>query len=196
MYADLPTGGIGAVGGLMIGASSTNNLFDDASNGASTTAMYIGNAAITVSSDMRLKRDIAPTSINATELFRKLRVVDYFWNDPTDPEGGRNKRGRWTGMLGQEMVDVVPWIINAPDPTCPTCRLGKQCSRHNAYWFVEYEHLVPAIIKGFQEIDNRVVALEETQQLLMSGNGWFKEQVKEALQENGFREWLREELEV
>lgn len=39
-------------GGLYVGANSTNNLIDDASNGAGSATLYIGNEAIATSSDI------------------------------------------------------------------------------------------------------------------------------------------------
>lgn len=158
-YADQPASSIGTAGGLMIGASSTNNLFDDASNGAGTTAMFIGNAAITVVSDIRLKKDITPTKMQAIEAFRRLNVVDFAWDDPSDTAPvNRNTRGRWTGLIAQETIDVFPFIINAPDSGCKTCRAGEKCEKHS-YWFVEYEALVPTLIKGFQEVDTEIARL-------------------------------------
>ena len=144
--------------GILIGADSTDNLFDDASNGAGSTAMYIGNGQINVTSDLRLKENVVDTTRSATKLLNKLRVVDYTWNDPSDTNNpyGKHSRGVWTGMIAQEMVDVVPWIINAPDKNCTICRSGRACSVHTSSWFVEYEHLVPTLVKGFQEHENRL----------------------------------------
>jgi hypothetical protein len=46
---DPTNGGVVVASGVTIGTDSTNNLIDDASNGASTQTLYIGNAAITTS---------------------------------------------------------------------------------------------------------------------------------------------------
>lgn len=142
--------------------STTANQFSTGSLGAATTQMFIGNASINVTSDIRLKKDIVPTSKNAMDTFKKLRVVDYTWDNPADKApGNKNSRGRFTGMIAQEMVDVVPWIINAPDRTCETCRAGRWCDRHESFWFVEYEHLVPLVVKGFQEVGEELASLKD-----------------------------------
>ncbi len=138
-----------------------NAWIDDATHGDGTTTHYIGNQTITTSSDVRLKRDIEDTKVDAMGIFRQMRVVDFFW---TDPDGNgldqQNKRGKFVGMLAQEMVDLAPWIINAQDPKCPVCRGGKECDTHKSRWFVDYVHLVPAVVKGLQQLDERIAALE------------------------------------
>jgi len=143
--------------GARIGADSAANEIDDASQGCSSTTLYIGNASITVCSDQRLKKCITETAICATKLINDLRVVDYVWCDPTDVAPvNRNSRGVWTGLIAQETVDVAPWVVNAPDRTCPTCKAGKACKKHTGRWHLEYQHLVPALIKAIQELSTRM----------------------------------------
>src|SRR3990167_5919127 len=86
--------------------SSTNNQLWNAAQGAGTNAMYIGNAQITVASDMRLKRNIRDTERDALAIISQLRVRDYEWDDPSDRDNphGKHSRGVWTGLVGQEMV--------------------------------------------------------------------------------------------
>lgn len=147
--------------GLFINSSSTNNAFWTASQGAGTTTMYIGNVSITTSSDIRLKKDIMATSVIAYDLFKQLKVVDYTWDDPSDTASiNKNSRGRWTGLVAQEMIDVVPWIVNAPDRSCLTCRSGAKCSVHDSYWSVDLQHMAGLFVKGFQETDIRIQNLE------------------------------------
>ena len=147
--------------GVRIGANSTNNEIDDASQGTGSTTLYIGNASINVTSDKRLKKDILDWQGNALDLLRQARIVEFGWNDPSDQNPyGKAARGRYVGMLAQETIDWAPWVINAPDRACPVCKAGKQCLAHPTPWFVEYEHMVPLLVKGIQEIDGRVAALE------------------------------------
>jgi len=154
-------------GGIRINSTSTDALISEATSGSGTVTHYIGNQTITTSSDVRLKQDIEDSTINATEMFRRMRVVDFAWADP-DGNGlsEQNRRGRFTGMLAQEMIDVAPWIINAPDPGCPVCRTGQECAEHTSRWFVQYDHLVPALVKGFQEVDHRLAAFEKENAIL------------------------------
>lgn len=155
-FAGAPAGS-----GINVGAASTNNAIHTASQGASTTTLYIGNAAITVVSDVRVKKDITPTQIDALGLLRRMKVVDFAWNDPSDTApNNRNSRGRWTGMLAQDLVDVVPWIVNAEDRTCPVCRAGEQCALHTTPWHVDLEHMAGVFVAGIQSLDHRVAVLE------------------------------------
>ena len=192
-------GGIIATGGIAF-TDVANAWIDDATHGTGTTATLIGNATIQTSSDMRLKTDIEDTVVNATELFRQLRVVDHGWGENYVAHEAYNARGRWTGMIAQEVVDIAPWIINSPGDSrdCDDCRSGEACSVHvdedgkPQYWFVNYDYLMPTMVKGFQELDERVTSLEGAHDHIE--NGWLKEKVHEALLDTEFKDWLRAEL--
>jgi hypothetical protein len=125
--------------------------------GAATTTVYIGNAAIQVSSDVRLKENIANTVVDATEELKKVRVVDFTWNDPTDSSfNNRNARGVWTGLIAQELVEVFPFAVNAP-------RKEEDLSidyDDEAIWTVDQNQLVPVLIKAFQQQQERIETLE------------------------------------
>ena len=147
--------------GAIIGAAtSTNNLIDDASTGSGSTTLYVGNASITVSSDERLKTDIRPTAINALSLVDEFKVVDFGWDDPTDTaEYDKNYRGRYTGMIAQDTVKIAPWIINdqGGGKNCNQCMSGDECEDHGM-WQVEYQHLVPTLVKAIQELNAKLEA--------------------------------------
>jgi hypothetical protein len=125
--------------------------------GAATTTVYIGNAAIQVSSDVRLKENIANTVVDAAEKLKKVRVVDFTWNDPTDSSfNNRNARGVWTGLIAQELVEVFPFAVNAP-------RKEEDLSidyDDEAIWTVDQNQLVPVLIKAFQQQQERIETLE------------------------------------
>ena len=143
---------------VRIGADSSNNGIDDASNGSGTTPLYIGNAQITVSSDARLKEGIRPTQIDALKLVDNLNVVDFEWDDPTDEsEYGKNYRGTYTGMVAQDTVKHAPWIINdqGGGRDCADCMAGDECKEHGMFQ-VEYQHLVPTLVKAIQELNRKV----------------------------------------
>ena len=140
-------------GGVIVGAtSSTNNLIDDASTGSGSTTLYIGNQSITSSSDERLKRNIEDTKVDALQTLAELRIVDFDWVDPTDiSPNNKAARGRWTGMLAQETVQIVPHIINAPRD-----EQGEIEYDSDNIWMVDYQHLVPMLVKAIQEIDDKL----------------------------------------
>lgn len=147
--------------GFHIGPTIDSTKFDDAATGGSTTTMYIGNASISTSSDSRLKKDITKTTKNGLDIIDKLNVVDFVWDDPTDKcENNRNSRGKWTGLIAQEVVDVVPYVVNAPDRTCDVCRQGLVCEKHPNYWFMEYNNMVPLLIKCIQELKEKIDSLD------------------------------------
>jgi hypothetical protein len=142
--------------GCIMGADSTNNKIDDASSGAATAVLYIGNVTITTSSDKRLKTNIVDTESNGLEVVNKFRIVDFNWNDPSDQcINNRNARGTWTGFLAQEAVEVAPYSVNAPRPE------GKEIDHDSENtWTMEYGQLVPILAKAIQELSAKVTALE------------------------------------
>lgn len=148
-------------GGISIVTDQDANLISNASTGAGSTTLYIGNASINVTSDKRLKTDIVDSSINALDIVNKFHVVDFTWNDPLDKAPvNRNSRGRWTGLLAQETIDVLPFVVNAEARECSVCKAGNICDEHKTYWHIEHEHIVPVLIKAIQELLARVRDLE------------------------------------
>ena len=149
--------GVVIAGGGFAITDVTNAWIDDGSHGNGTVTHYIGDQAIQTASDSRVKRDIETWNGRALALINKFRIVKFAWSDP-DGSGldKQNARGPFIGTLAQEAIDVAPWIINAPADSkdCPTCRAGLECDKpdHGYRWHVQYEHLVPTLIKGFQEL--------------------------------------------
>lgn len=147
--------------GVRVGADSTNNLFDDASTGAGSATIYIGNASINTTSDVRLKNIIGPSKLDAIALMKRMPVKDWTWNDPSDQcENNRNSRGIWTGVTAQDIVDVVPFLVNAPESHCPVCLAGEDCWEHPTPWNADLAYAAGLFILGFQQLDARLSALE------------------------------------
>ena len=148
--------------GLIVGASgltqvdNAQSLISQSSVGSATQQYFIGNAQIQVSSDRRIKENIVDTSLNAITELNKVRVVDFNWNDPQDKAiNNKNARGKWTGCIAQEIVNIFPHSVNAPRPK------GKEIDYDSEHlWTMEYEHLVPVLIKAVQELSTKVAALE------------------------------------
>jgi hypothetical protein len=142
--------------GIYIGSFNGDNQIRHTSAGGGSSTLYIGNQSIQTSSDRRIKENIVDTKIDASSQLKKVRVVDFTWNDPTDKAtNNRNSRGEWTGCIAQEIVDVFPFAVNAPRPE------GKEID-HNSeqLWGMEYGQLVPVLIKGFQELQAKITTLE------------------------------------
>lgn len=152
--------------GCYIGSiASTNTLINNASTGAGTTTLYIGNSSINVTSDIRLKENVADTAIDALATVQALRVVDYTWNDPSDTSwNNKNVRGKWTGLIAQEAIEHVPWAINAPrDPdTLQPLPDAKDEEGNDQYWFMEYQHIVPVLIRAIQQQQEQISALRRS----------------------------------
>ena len=143
--------------GVYVGAANGDNQIRSSSAGSGSATLYIGNAAIQVSSDRRLKENIVNTSMSALDKLDQVRVVDFTWNDPNDiAVNNRNARGVWTGIIAQELVDVFPFAVNAP-------RNEDDLSideESESTWHVDQDQLVPVLIKAIQELKAEVAALK------------------------------------
>jgi hypothetical protein len=127
------------------GALSDNSYMSRSSSGTGTTTWYIGNQSITTSSDVRLKDNIVDSERNAVEIINNLRVVDHTWNDPSDQSvNNKNSRGVWTGLIAQEAVEHIPWLVNRPLEDVDE-------NGYENYWHMDYGYAVPLLIKAIQE---------------------------------------------
>ena len=146
--------------GIFVQNASTNNAISTASQGAGTTTLYIGNGAITVVSDARLKENVIDTQHSALDLINQFRVVDYTWSPKWAGYNGYAHRGQFTGMIAQELVKLMPSIVNANGgENCERCLSAQDCADHGE-WHVEYDHLVPTLVKAIQELNTEVAALK------------------------------------
>jgi hypothetical protein len=161
--------GISLLSSMMINADADNNTFATSSNGSGSTTMYIGNQTITTSSDVRIKENIVDTEIDALAKLKDLRVVDFNWDDPTDTSfNNKNARGKWTGLIAQEVIEHIPYVVNAvrDEKTLEPIPDAKQFDRdgneleEDCLWGLEYDKLVPVLVKAVQELSAKVTALE------------------------------------
>jgi hypothetical protein len=134
-------------------ALSDNSYLSRGSAGSGTTTWYIGNQAITTSSDQRLKADIKPSERNAIDLLNQWEIVDHTWNDPSDQcENNRNSRGVWTGVVAQQVQQVTPWLVNKPIED-----VNEDGSINP--WTMDFGYAVPLLVKAFQEQQAIITAL-------------------------------------
>jgi hypothetical protein len=145
--------------GVNIGSTADANWLDDASHGAASTTLYIGNQSITTSSDVRLKTNIQDTQVDALEVVGNLRVVDFNWDDPSDISwNNKNARGKWTGLIAQEAIEHIPYAVNAPrnrQTMEPISDAIDECGK-DIYWFIEYQQIVPVLIKAIQQQQQQI----------------------------------------
>ena len=144
-------------GGIYIGAYDGDKRITDASQGGGSDTLYIGNAAIQVSSDQRIKTNIVDTTMSAVDKINEVRVVDFEWDDPSDTSyNNRNARGQWTGIIAQELVNVFPFAVNAPRNE-DDLSIDQESDKK---WQVDMAHLVPVLMKAIQEQQATITALE------------------------------------
>lgn len=146
--------------GIRVGANSTNNEIDDATQGAASTQLFIGNASINVTSDVRVKHHIEPYLDNALALLHRIPVVEYDMSDAYRPFGGIYY-GRYVGMTAQALYETVPWAVNTQGgEDCWECRAGLPCEVHLP-WQVKYDLMTGLFVKGFQEMDDEVTVIKQ-----------------------------------
>lgn len=135
-----------SLGAIAVGAFAAANYIDDASNGAGSTQLFIGNAAITVASDERVKTNVRPYMGNASASLRSLPVKQWDRYIEGAPFGGYE--GGYVGFTAQDMVQVAPWSVNRQGNT-------------GLPWQARYEFLNGLIVKGWQEHDSEIVTLKK-----------------------------------
>ncbi|MDP2659668.1 MAG: tail fiber domain-containing protein, partial [Dehalococcoidia bacterium] len=151
--------GILTFSGIMIGAAATANMFDDATSGAASTAMFIGNASINVTSDVRVKENIVTYTGDALALFRQVNVVEFDYLDSHRPFGGVYE-GRYVGLTAQNLYSAAPWTVNTQGGRdCWECRAGLRCEYHLP-WTVKGELLDGLVVRAFHQVDDRLGKVE------------------------------------
>ena len=161
------SGAVGASTGYYVGAILDTKHIDDGSNGSGSATLYIGDEPINTTSDRRIKKNIVDTSANALDTLDKVRVVDFEWDDPSDVTNGKNARGAWTGVIAQEVIDHIPYAVNAPrdpqtmEPLPDAKRLDNEGNEFDQLWLLNYGNIVPLLIKAVQELKSEIAQLKE-----------------------------------
>lgn len=132
--------------GITVGTNTTNKLIDDASNGAGSTTLFIGNASINVTSDENVKEGVRLWDGDASAILRALPVKAWDRYTRDAPIGGYD--GGYVGFTAQDMRVSAPWSVNTQGDT-------------GAPWQARYEFLNGIIVKGWQEHDARLRDIEE-----------------------------------
>jgi hypothetical protein len=138
---DDPDGENYFAGGLRVGNNASESKFDDGSNGASSTTMYIGNETIDTSvSDRRLKDNIQPASTSALDFLADFEVVEFDWL----PENDRSQYGKVPfGLIAQEVDELAP-------------QYTKKTDNPEDYMSVRFQDMVPALIGAVQELQSQI----------------------------------------
>lgn len=144
-------------GGILIGAELNDNWLDDSSHGGASATLYIGNQTINTTSDIRIKTDIIPTTLDSLSLINQINIYDYTWQDPSDKVNARNKRGVWTGLIAQELVEIIPTAVNAPRNP----ETNEVDFESNSTWLFDDAGIHGHYIKAIQQLTARIVELEK-----------------------------------
>ena len=139
------TGIITATAGVYIGAAAAANQIDDASNGAGSTTLYIGNATITVSSDERLKRNIKPLE-DGLSIVKALAPIEYDQDDER-PFGDVE---HYVGFGARHTHKIAPWSVHTQGDT-------------GLMWKMRQEFLMAPAVRAIQQLEARLAALEARQ---------------------------------
>ena len=144
----------GNPGGLSVnfsGASPDNTTawFFKGSDASDTDFTIFSNGTTAASSDERLKKDIVNTSIEGTNIIKKIIVRDWKWKYNDIPE---------VGFVAQELKKVYPRAVTGREDETYEDEEGVT---KNRYMGVSKEQLIPVLVKAHQEAMVKIEALEK-----------------------------------
>jgi len=130
---DPTNGGLVVASGVTIGSDSTDNLIDDATNGAGSTTLYIGNATIdvTVPSDRRLKENIHESVLSIDDLMA-IEMVDFNYNSTF----ANDTTTVYSGAIAQQVDEVFPQAVSV---------------RSDGYMMIDYKKFIPLLMVSVQD---------------------------------------------
>ncbi|MGI4871022.1 MAG: tail fiber domain-containing protein [Janthinobacterium lividum] len=102
------------------------------------------------SSDIRLKKDIKPTTYGLQEVLR-MRPVSYRWKQDLD------NVGVMLGFIAQEMDTIIPESVTKP-------------KTDKDFYGIRYTELIPVLTKAIQEQQTEIDALKAANAKLASDN--------------------------
>lgn len=105
-------------------------------------------SAVDYNSDQRLKQNITPI-ISSDKILSQLNPVSYFWNEKGKQKGGNTQLQY--GLIAQEVEKVLPNIVNTDS---------------EGYKSVNYNELIPILLKSAQQQDIKIKELQEEIQKL------------------------------
>ena len=117
----------------------SDNVFDLGASTYRWDDIYATNGVIQTS-DKRQKSDIQEMDYGLNTVM-KMRPVTYLWKD-------KPERGRKVGLIAQDLLDIVPEIVNIGDDEDKTLGLN-------------YAEITPILIKAFQEQQSEMESMKK-----------------------------------
>jgi|GEM_PF-1088381 len=142
---------------LRLGSASvsggTDNTISSGTSGLRWTTVFATNGTINTS-DAREKKNVEDLKYGLAEL-KKLRPVSFDWiNNQED--------GRKLGLIAQELKEVLPEVVRdwdwQYDEDGNTAPLKIEAARLGVY----YSDIIPVLVNGIQELDERTIGLDTT----------------------------------
>jgi hypothetical protein len=126
------------------------NLYQN--NGSGTSYGYRGafansTGAYSSVSDKRLKKLIEPIQYGLNDVLN-FKPVSYFMENQNEDIDKRN-----LGFIAQDLEDIIPEIVNVP-------------STSNAVYSLQYSSIIPILIKAVQELNDKIVSLNNTSNVM------------------------------
>jgi hypothetical protein len=124
--------------GARFGADGDATKIDNATNGASSTTLYIGNSTIDVTapSDERTKENIIDTTLDPDQI-NGLRLVDFTYKQDIVNDNNQQHYG----VLAQQVQEVYPYAVK---------------ERSDGFLMVDYTRFIPLIIKSVQSLQDQM----------------------------------------
>ena len=85
---------------------------------------------------------MSPIPYGLSEIL-KLNPITYYWKDNVKFKFGHQKE---VGLLAQEVSTIIPEIVH---------------SNNNGYLSLDYEKIVPVLIKAIQELNKKIELLQK-----------------------------------
>ena len=100
-------------------------------------------------SDKRLKKNIEPIQYGLKDVL-KFKPVSYFMENQNEDIDKKN-----LGFLAQDLEDIVPEIVNVPSS-----------NDSNYIYSLQYSSIIPILIKAVQELNDKIVSLNNTSNIM------------------------------
>lgn len=179
-------GGIENYGGYFVsggtGSGTNYGVFAEAANAANNWAVWSNGAQFSVTnslwstSDAQFKNSAKPLE-NALDKINKLSPKSYLYN-VENPYGFNFPKGEQMGLIAQELEQVFPELVMKTHKPEVKDSLGKVITRGVEFKAVNYNALIPVLIKGIQEQSTIISELEEAKNTQDSINKNLQNQIE------------------